>query len=109
MKFIDRFMSSFGYEPRRDFTGGRFWGSSDCGSYSTAGVQVTDNGALQLDVVQAALEAIAGPASSLPIMVFKKVSDDEREPAPEHPLAKLLCEPNERQSRQEFFDELTRN
>jgi HK97 family phage portal protein len=108
MKLLDRVMSSFGYEPTRDVNNPRMWGG-DGGNYAATGVAVTDNGAQQLDVVQAAMEAIAGPASSLPVMVIQQVDDDEAAPQPDHRLSKLLNRPNVRQTRQEFLDEAVRN
>lgn len=108
MGLFERVMSSFGYEPRRDPTDMRLWGG-DGGNYASTGVHVTDIGAMQLDVVQAAMEAIAGPLSSLPIMVVERIDDDESAPRPDHKLSKLLARPNPYQSKQEFFDEMARN
>jgi len=108
MGIFDRVMNAFGYEPRRDVTLGRFWGG-DGGNYATTGVRVTDMGTLQLDVVQAAMEAIAGPASSLPVMVIEEIGDGETKPLPAHRLSRLLQRPNARQTRQEFFDEMARH
>lgn len=76
---------------------------------TAAGVAVTAENALSLDVVQDCLDNLAGPISTLPWMVFERVSDDERRPATEHPLYRVLKRPNSRQTRQEFRDEQQRH
>jgi HK97 family phage portal protein len=108
MSLFGRMLASMGYEPRRDPTDLRWWGGNG-GNYSATGVAVTDAGAMQLDVVQAAMDAIAGPMSSLPVMVIERISDDESAPRPDHAVSRLLANPNPRQSSQEFRDELARN
>lgn len=110
MGFLQRLAAAAGYEPmKRDANDPRFWGG-DGGTYSSAGVTVTMDNAFQLDVTQACLEALAGAISSLPLMVFKRGEDNTREPANDHPLYTLLHDrPNNRQTSQEFRDELVRH
>ncbi|HEX3064167.1 MAG TPA: phage portal protein, partial [Dongiaceae bacterium] len=94
--------------PNPDVMNERLW-TGAAGVGTTAGVAVTAENALSLDVVQCCLDNLAGPLSTLPWGVFERISDDERRPAPDHPLSKVLRKPNEYQTRQEFRDEQQRH
>ena len=88
----------------------RWWRSLGVApAVTAAGVAVTVDNALSLDVVQCCIDNLAGPISSLPWMVFERISDDERRPATDHPLYRVLKRPNPRQTTQEFRDELQRH
>ena len=90
----------------RDTFDARFWGGA---LMASAGVAVTADSALQLDVVQAVLGRLAGTISTLPLMVFKRGGDDgdDAVPARDHPLFRLLHRsPNRRQTAQEYRGEL---
>lgn len=95
-------------EAPRDPMDARFWGGLT--TQSMAGQAVTADSAAQLDVVQAVLERLAGTISTLPMMVYRRTGEDEREPARDHPLFNLLRRtPNARQTAQEFRDEQQRH
>lgn len=105
----------------------RWWGQP--GLMSAAGMAVTPQTVEQLDVVQGCQENLAGAISTLPIMVFSRIkggaaqndeseddsedgddASDAGEPAPDHPLYRVLHDaPNDRQTSQEFFDEMVRH
>lgn len=95
----------FGGPP--DPTNDRWW-SNGATTMSMAGISVTDDIALQLDVVQSILERLSGTISTLPLMVFKRTGKGGgRKPANDHPLYKLLHDaPNPRQTPQEFWQEI---
>lgn len=78
-----------GFEPRRDFTVERMWLSGD-GGRSSAGQMVTAETGLAHWAVQAVMEALAGPISSCPLMVFEDLGEGRRRPAAEHPLFEVL-------------------
>ncbi len=88
----------------------RFWGAVEHASRS--GEFVTAQGALQLDVVQSVLSRLQGTLSTLPLMVYERLdgpaeAGEDRRPAREHPLYKLLHRrPNARQTAQEFRSQL---
>ncbi len=83
----------------------RFWGGSAV--VSNSGVTVTPESAFGLDVVQSVLGRLSGTVSTLPMMVFKRGADGSKEPAPEHPLYRLLHrKPNATQTAQEYRSEL---
>ncbi|HVL73328.1 MAG TPA: phage portal protein [Beijerinckiaceae bacterium] len=80
------------------------------GPLSRAGVPVSSEAVLQLDVVQAVQENLGGVVSSLPVGVFRRGPDGEREPDRAHRLHVLLNDrPNPRQTAQEHFDEQQRH
>ena len=79
----------------------RWWGAGAIASL--AGQTVTSSTAVQHWAVTACLEALAGPVSTLPLMVFERTGDDTRRVAREHSLFKVL------HKQQEFFDEQQRH
>jgi HK97 family phage portal protein len=86
----------------------RLWGQSL--QRTIAGVVVTPEAGDQLGVVQSVKERLGGTVSSLPLMVFERMPNGDRRPAPEHPLFKLLhSAPGGGQTAQEFLDEATRH
>lgn len=102
--------SAAGFEPKRDLAQERFWTSGASGGTSLAGPWVGAETGLQHWAVQAVLEALAGPVSTLPLMVFERLDDDRRRPAREHPLFRVLHRaPNARQTAQEYRDEQERH
>ncbi len=71
---------------------------------------VTQDTAIEHWAVRACIEALAGPVSTLPMMVFRRLDGDKREVARDHPLFKVLhSRPNRRQTAQEFRDEQQRH
>lgn len=56
-----------------------------------------------LSAVYACVSAISETIASLPLILYKRTADDGREPAPEHPLYRVLHDqPNELQTALEF-------
>ncbi len=85
-----------------------WWWMTGTSAVSAAGIVVTDDAALQLDAVQSILTQISGTVSTLPLMVFRKTGTDTKVPVPDHPLYKVLADrPNDEQTPQEFWQELT--
>lgn len=76
----------------------------------TSGMPVTSETALGHWAVRACEEALAGPISTLPMMVFERTGENTRREAREHPLFGVLHRrPNRRQTAQEFRDEQQRH
>lgn len=96
-----------GFEPRRDAFGNGWW--SAAGVAALSGQAVTCETGLQHWAVQAVLEALASPVSSLPMGVFERLGGDKRRPAPEHPLHSILHSGSGRQTAQLFRDEQARH
>ena len=92
----------------RDASSARWWGGAS--QVALSGQLVTSETGLQLDVVGSVLDRLAGSISTLPIGIFERLDDNERRPAREHPLYKVLhIRPNRRQTAVEFFDEQQRH
>ena len=108
MSWLSKLLSAVLQDPKRDPMDGKWWG--DQSIVAMTGVSVTSESVLQLDVVQACLEALAGPISTLPMVVFERLPDGERKQLRDHPLHALLNErPNRRQTAQEFWDDMARH
>lgn len=60
------------------------------GSDSAAGPAVTDSSALTLAAVFGAVKILAEDVSSVPLKLYRRLADDGREPATDHPLYQLL-------------------
>lgn len=99
--------ASAGFVHKRDFDDPMQWGALS--QISVAGQAVTCETGLQHWAVQAVLEALAGPISSLPLMVFERLDGDKRRPAPEHPLYAVLHDGVGRLTSQERRDEQMRH
>ena len=88
----------------------RFWGAVE--SATQAGESVSAASVMQLDVVQSVLARISGTISTLPLMVYERLSapdenGSDRRPARDHPLFKLLHRrPNGQQTAQEWRQDL---
>lgn len=92
----------------RNAADSRWWGEPIIASL--AGQAVTSETALTHWAVRACEEALAGPISTLPMMVFERTGDDTRRVARDHPLFPLLHrKPNRRQTAQEFRDDQQRH
>lgn len=75
-----------------------------------AGETVDAETARQHWAVRACEEALAGPISTLPMQVFRRLDGDKREAVRDHPASRLLRRrPNRRQTAQEFRDEQQRH
>lgn len=80
-----------------------FWRSLFPSVSSKAGVNVTSETALRTSTVYACVRVLAESVASLPITVFKRDEDGDKEPAKDHSLHRLLHDtPNELQTSFEF-------
>lgn len=70
---------------------------------SSAGPTVTPSNAMTLSTVFACVRNIADDISTLPVAVFKRLPNDEKEIVPDHPVARLLQRPNTYQTRPQFL------
>jgi len=57
---------------------------------SSSGVSVTETTALNLGSVWACIQVLAQTTGSIPLKIFKRISDTEKQAAPEHPLYNIL-------------------
>lgn len=66
------------------------------GEPAWSGMNVTETTALNCSVVWACIRVISDPIGSLPLRLYKRVGNDERERAYDHPLYSLLADaPND--------------
>lgn len=72
------------------FAFGRGGGATVHAVGTETGEIVTDATGMALPVVQDCLDTLAGPIASLPLQMFRRVGDDERETATDHPLSRVL-------------------
>jgi HK97 family phage portal protein len=73
---------------------------------SASGVAVTPETCLQSPTVQACIRALGNAIASLPIKVYQKGTSNGRaskEELPDHPIARLLNDPNEYQDRVTYW------
>jgi HK97 family phage portal protein len=78
------------------------------GDKSKAGVKVTAMTAMNLSAVWQAVNVISGDVAQLPLPLYKRVGDKNKEVAREHPSFRLIkCEPNNRMSWATFAQTLT--
>lgn len=88
----------------------RLWGQIS--AMSSAGIAVTADAAHQLPVAQSVLARLGGTVSSLPLMVFERSgpNGEDRKPARNHPLFRLLHrQPNRAMTAQLFRDQIERD
>jgi HK97 family phage portal protein len=91
---------------KRDPSNPMYW--ADMGTWSVAGVRVTEQKVSQLGAVQAVRYGLSSAMSSLPVMVFRRGKNGARQPLPDHPLSILLGRrPNDRQTPAEFIGEIS--
>lgn len=104
MRFFDRFLP----RPRGDAgTPSRdpsddFW-FEPIGRRTASGVQVTTAAARQLPPVRACLKLLGDSVAGLGFAAFARTDDDERRAVRNHPLSRLLHNPNRRDTSFEFF------
>ncbi|NDV11663.1 phage portal protein [Crenobacter caeni] len=72
---------------------GWFAGLLGAARKSSAGVQVTPDKALAITTYQACLTTIAESLAQLPCVLYRR-NGDQREPVSDHPVARLLRQPN---------------
>lgn len=85
----------------RDASNG-FW-FSDVGRRARAGVNVSVARARRVPVVRDCLQVLATTISGLSIGVFERTGHDSREKRREHPVARLLADPNPAETSFEFL------
>lgn len=73
---------------------------------TAANIQVTVDRARQVPVVRDCLGGISAPGGSMANAVFERLSGDNRRPAPEHPVARLLARPNPYVTPVEFLTQM---
>ena len=103
MSIIEKTLSLIGYE-RRAVDGDGYWSNFAALRDSS----VTPTTAEGLSAVYACVAAISETIASLPLMLYKKNSDDGRDTANDHPLYRCLHDsPNEIQTALEFREQMT--
>ena len=68
----------------------RFWSEVFEGRKSIAGVSVSEDSALNYSAYYRAISLIAGSSSTLPIHIYKRISESKREKLDGHPLEAML-------------------
>jgi HK97 family phage portal protein len=109
MAIFQRLLAAAGYIPM-PMDDPRAWTDGKANPVAQSGVVVTAAAALQLGVIQAVQEVLAGSISTLPFMVFERLPNGEKRAATELPIYRVLhTRPNARQTAQEFRDEMQRH
>lgn len=83
--------------------GGIGWWPEPTGWSALTGTAVSPMQAENLSAVTCAIQAIAGSIATLPAAVYRQV-DGGRVEAPNHPVSRLIAEPNEWQTWPEFVE-----
>lgn len=68
----------------------RFWSEVGAIAKTSAGISVNEDTALNYTAVYRAVSLISSVVATLPIHVYRRISDSERERVADHPLEKLL-------------------
>ena len=85
-----------------DLADERFWG----GGLTSSGVPVNSDSAMRHVAVMACVSILAGDVAKIPLGVFRRLPDGGKAPAVDHPLHRLLREPNAWQTGFEFMEML---
>ena len=80
---------------------------SDQGAMSASGPFVDAKAAESIAAVFGCVQALSESTACLPLHVYKRLDNGERERADEHPLARVLRHPNPNQSGLTFREEMT--
>jgi HK97 family phage portal protein len=102
MDFLNRGSKMSLTDDQRDGTDDRYFGGR--GARSEIGVTVTIDRARQVPVVRDCLKILSSSVAGLQFGVFKKVDQNKTERADDHPIVKLLQNPNRRQTSFDFID-----
>lgn len=94
MGWLSRFFASDGGRSSRRDPSDDFWYGA-MGGMSSAGVYVGPREALRVPAVIDALSAYANPIAHLPLKIFRRLPNGDKEPADDHPAAALLKRPAE--------------
>lgn len=80
------------------------------GGPTQSGVQVSDELALQLQAVWSCCKVLAEDIAALPLIVYRRLDDGQKERAPNHPLFPVLgFKPNSEMTRVQFLEALILN
>lgn len=102
MKFLRRFFEK--RSTNQAVGGDSYWQDFSALRSSSA---VTPKSAESISSVYACVAAISETIGSLPLHLYRRVADEGRERAPDHPLYRVLHDaPNERQSALEFREQM---
>jgi HK97 family phage portal protein len=97
MSFVDRVMNRLGFERRSGADA--FWGNF----MTLRGGGMGAHRAQSISTVYACVQSISETIASLPLLLYRRDGEDSREPAPDHPLYRVLHDtPNPRQTALEF-------
>lgn len=100
MNIIQRAARVFGFE-RRDANPNDLWAGFEALRTGT----VSPQSAQSVSAVYAAVSVISEALGSMPLKLFRRADDGDRQPAGDHPLASVLHrQPNAAQSPQEFIE-----
>lgn len=87
-----------------------FWYEPVPSMGTISGAAVTATTAMRLSAVQACVRLIAGTVSKVPLPIYRRIGDNDREKATSHPLYGLLNEqPNPQMDAMEFRRMMTAN
>jgi HK97 family phage portal protein len=84
----------------------RLWGDYGDWGPSNAGVPVNMNSAMRHVAVMACVSILSEDVAKIPLGVFRKLPNGGKEPAVDHPLHRLLRDPNDWQTAFEFKEML---
>lgn len=89
---------------RRDAIGSSqaLWDYLSRGATSISGQAVTEATALNVAAVWTCVSLRSRALASLPLKVYERVDDRTKRPAPNHPVARVLSQPNTWQTKSEF-------
>ena len=91
------------FERRSIGTSHELWEALARGYRSMAGVDVTESTAMQVAAVASCVRLIAADLASMPVDVIERVSERKRQPAVNHPLRRVLSQPNSWQTWPEWL------
>lgn len=78
------------FEPRPRDPSDDFWYGDAVSILSAAGIAVTPENALRVPAVFDSLKTISNPIASLPLVVFRRLPDGEKEEIDDHPVGRLF-------------------
>lgn len=97
-------LSSGDDSPQRNW---RWWFGGKLGGKTAAGIEVNEDSAMTFSAVYRAISVLAETSSTLPLHVYRSLSEDENARASGHPAEALLDDPNPLMNGQEFREYLT--
>ena len=108
MGIIQWFRGGGKEETRNTLRNPSWWKSAFSGSNTYTGMAVTPDSAMQQPAVFACVRVISEDVASLPIKIYSRISDMEREPIEGHPVSVLLRNrPNSEMTSFTFMETMT--